>query len=349
MRRRRNHRIFCFDVQLVSSRPSMAARPTGSEREGLTGCPHLPCCARNMKPKFRTLLPALVVVAALAGFALLLFTAGKSAPLPPLPNPNGYDDLVRAGEMLEPIVPFMVIKDMNEAELRAALATTAFAKLGEALALARLGLHRECRVPLDYSLTSATHDGDLSALKGVARAFTAQGSLAEMESRTIDASESYLDLIRLGQESARGGVVLDSMHGRTLEAMGLGYLGKLVPKLAAQSCRKLASELESIDERSESPETVLRQEKAWARRTYGFRGWISRLLNYRSLKQEEQKWASRMKGQQNQRRSLMLKLAARAYEQETGQRPKALTDLVPSYLKTVPRDVLLSTNILLSP
>lgn len=44
----------------------------------------------------------------------------------------------------------------------------------------------------------------------------------------------------------------------------------------------------------------------------------------------------------------MLKLAARAYKQETGQWPKTLTDLIPGYLKTAPQDVLLNTNILLS-
>ena len=52
-----------------------------------------------MKLKLRTLLPGLVALIALVGFALLLSRVAKPAPLPPLPNPNGYDDLVRAGEM----------------------------------------------------------------------------------------------------------------------------------------------------------------------------------------------------------------------------------------------------------
>ena len=201
-----------------------------------------------MKLKLRTLLPGLVALIALVGFALLLSRVAKPAPLPPLPNPNGYDDLVRAGEMLGGDLPdFMEPRDMNEAELRTALATTIFAKQDEALALARLGLNRECRVPLDYSPTSANHLGELSALKRVALAFIAEGRLAEMENRVGDAAESYLDVIRMAHESARGGVLLDAMHRRMLEAVGLVSLEVLVPTINAQGCRKLGSELETID------------------------------------------------------------------------------------------------------
>lgn len=304
-----------------------------------------------MKPKLRPLLLALVTVVALAGFALLLFTTGKPAPLP---DPNGYHDFVKAGEMLTgDLTDFVELRDMSEGELRAAFATTAFAKHGEALALARLGLGRESRVPLDYSATSAIKLVELSAIKRVAFAFIAQGRLAEIESCKADAAEIYMDLIRLGHEAARGGIIIDSMSSRNIEAIGLAYLEKLIPKLDAKCCREMASALEIIDERSESPEIVLRQEKIWARRTYGLWGQITRLLTrlaiYQSVKQSEQKMAGRMNAQQSQRRSLVVKLAARSYELEKGVRPKSLADLVPDYLKALPQDTLVGTNIIYSP
>ena len=93
-----------------------------------------------MKPKLRMFLLALVAIVALAGFALLLFTKGKPAPLPPLPNPNGYDDIVQARNLVGFEVEFA--HGMRQAELRAFIATNA-----ASLQLLRRGLSRSCAVP----------------------------------------------------------------------------------------------------------------------------------------------------------------------------------------------------------
>jgi len=294
-----------------------------------------------MRRKLRTLLLTLVAVVFLIFFALIALTASRPPPLTPLPNPNGYDDFVTAGAMLADDLPgWQELRDMGEAELRTAFATPGLSKHREALALTKVGFGRTCQVPLDYSSTTGIHLGELAAFKRLAYAFIAQGKLAEMENRNADAAESYLDAIRLGHEPARGGVIIDFMVGLTIEQQGLAYLARLAPKLDTKCCREMALALDAIDLRSESPETMLQQEKEWARRTYGMSGQITRLLNYRMKRQSEQKLAGRMKAQQDQRRSLAVKLAARAYELETGHLPKRLEQLVPNYLRHVHPDLL---------
>ena len=292
-----------------------------------------------MRQKLRTILLALVAVVALAFVALIAFTVGKPTPMLPLPSPNGYDDLVKAGKVLTNDLPgFQELRDMREDELRTAFATTSLAKHGEAIAFAKVGLGRTCRVPLDYSATSAAPLDRLSAIKRVARAFIAQGRLAEMENRGVDAANSYLDLIRLGQESARGGVVLDEMNGRAVEAVGLVFLEKLTPKLDAKQCREVASALENIDAKRESIEVVLQQERTWACRTYGLIEQIDRLISFKSLRQSEQKHAARIKRHQTGMRLLTIELALRCFQSEQGRVPLRLEELTPKYFQCVPMD-----------
>ena len=84
-----------------------------------------------------------VVVGNLALMAVV-FLGGKSQPPQPLPNPNGYDDFVRAGQML---TGRLSNYHTNSQEQLADF----ISKNKEPLQIVRLGLSRECRVPNDYS------------------------------------------------------------------------------------------------------------------------------------------------------------------------------------------------------
>ena len=102
--------------------------------------------------------------------------------------------------------------------------------------------------------------------------------------------------------------------------------------------------------RREPTEAILKQEHAWARRTFpGFQWRIAWLLTFKSLKQSEQRWASKVQRQQTRTRVLLIQLAARAYELEKGGPPKSLADLVPAYLKTIPQDPVTGTNMAYHP
>jgi hypothetical protein len=122
---------------------------------------------------------------------------------------------------------------------------------------------------------------------------------------------------------------------------------RLTPTLDAKQCCEAAAALESCEARRESTDTIRRQERAWARRIWGFKGQIARLFQFRVLKQIEQKWVSKAKAQQTRTQLLLVQLAARAYELEEGERPKSIADLVPAYLKAVPQDPLTGTNMVL--
>jgi hypothetical protein len=279
------------------------------------------------------------VVAALLVVVAVILTFSQPAPAPaPLPQPNGYDDFVKAGNMITDDAADY--GTLSQEELQAFVKKNA-----EALKLVRTGLGRECRMPLEYSATSETYVHNLPIMKRLAHSLTAEGRLAEMANRPADAAEAYLAVIRLGHAISHGGLIIDSLVSIAIDAIGTVRMEKLAPTLDAKQCREAAAALESCEAQREPTDTIMRQERAWARRTYGLKGQLARLLMFKSLKQTEGKWVTKAKAQQSRSRSLLIQLAARAYELEKGERPKSLADLVPAYLKTVPQDPVTGTNM----
>jgi len=119
-----------------------------------------------------------------------------------------------------------------------------------------------------------------------------------------------------------------------VEALGCSALEKISAQLNADECREIAAALEAAETGRESIQTILIQEKAWAHRTYGFKGVLTGLLTFKQLKAGQQRWLARTTAQQVRTERLLIKLAARAYELEKGESPKNVSDLVPRYLKT---------------
>jgi hypothetical protein len=263
--------------------------------------------------------------------ALLSLTLRQPAAVPaPPPRPNGYDDFVKAGRLLSPAVGNAYT--MPEQELRALLASNT-----PALSLVRTGLTRQCRVPMDYSPTNTAHISNLALVKRLAQGLAAQGRLAELEHRPADAAECYLVTIRLGQEVCRGGVIIDSLVGLAVEAIGLSPLEKLVPKLDAVECRKLATALETAETNQEPAQTFVRNDELWGRRTYGWRFGVYRLLNFRSHTLSIQRYLGRYSAMELRTRVLVLALASRAYELDHGRPPANPAELVPGYLQALPQ------------
>lgn len=275
---------------------------------------------------------------------LLFWTAEPLPPVAPLPNPNGYDDLVRAG---------LTIKgkpgdynQMNEQQLDGLVATNA-----GALQLLRAGLNNQCRVSVRFSEAyMANHLNELAGFKRLAQVLAAEGRLAEMEGRPADAARSYLDAIHLGTESARGGVLIDELVGTAIEAIGIAGLQKLVDQLDAKSCRESTARLETLDAQNQTWNEVLQQERDWSRRTYpGVRNELVRVMSRNSLNKAFQKGEDKFNKQRMKMRQLTVDLAARAYELDKGHPPASLANLVPDYLKAVPQDPFTGTNMVYTP
>jgi hypothetical protein len=220
-----------------------------------------------------------------------------------------------------------------------------------ALELARTGLMEECRVPVQFSQGyMSNHVTELGALKRITLALVAEGRLAEIEDRPGDAAKSYVDVVHLGTESARGGILIDALVGTAIEALGTSRFQKLGNQFDAKNCRETAAALEALDLQRQPWADVLDQERTWSRRAFpGFRERLAALFMSSSVKLANQKTAEKFKAQQLTTRRLMVDLAARAYQLEKGNRPSSLADLVPDYLKAIPQDPFTGANLVYTP
>jgi hypothetical protein len=237
---------------------------------------------------------------------------------------------------------------MSAEELRSYVGTNQ-----ESLRLVRLGLNRECRVPVETTMAYAQeHVEDASRIKHAAQLLSAEGRLAEMEGRPDVAAESHLERVHLGAASSRGGLVIDRLIGVAIEDIGLRDLEKVTPQLNSQSCKKIAQALERIDAQPDSAAEYLQRERQWEKAAMGIIGWIRTAWAYKSLKprrQNDQKVTAKILSVDRRRRQQLLNLASRAYELEHGKRPLRAEDLVPSVLRAVPKDPETGTNLVLNP
>ena len=283
----------------------------------------------------------------IGGFIVLLlatiaFVILSSDPKPALPNPNGYDDFVKAGQMLTSSVGSRDLSEywkMSLTELRLFALTNA-----EALKVARTGLSRECRVPLKRRTEwFRAHMDDMANFNRLAYAFCLTGRLAWLEGRTNEAINAHLDVIRFAHETARGGLLPDESDSRSMESSALWDLKNFQRSLDAAQNHYVAKSLQDIDERSESWGDFLKRDLRYTVRAeytalFSLNSWRV-LPNQKARFHQAQAW----------HRQVMLDFAVHSYELEKGDRPKRLTDLIPVYLKAIPRDPTSGTDFVYTP
>jgi hypothetical protein len=76
---------------------------------------------------------------------------------------------------------------------------------------------------------------------------------------------------------------------------------------------------------------------------------MTELVMSSSLKKALQKAGQKFNGQEKKTHQLIIDLAAHAYVLENGHRPASVANLVPDYLKAVPKDPITGTNLVLTP
>ena len=287
-----------------------------------------------MKRNVRRLIFVLAVAAVLLGMSMTLVMSigGKAAPTA-LPNPNGYDELLQAGQAVTG--DFGDAPDMDHGRLRALVTTNA-----EALRLLRAGLSRHCAVPTEAQIANfASISSDLIGLKSLANVVSAEGRLAEMENRPADAARSYVDAIRLGSEMSHGGLMMNRLVGIACEGIGSIHLVKLLPKLNCQQVRPLIADLEKIDETTVPWREVLQNENHFARAQLGnYPNPIKLLSDLWQARDTRRASAERHDLTAAHLRLLIVELALRAYRCDQGNGPDSLTQLVPKYLQSLPTD-----------
>jgi hypothetical protein len=295
---------------------------------------------RRMKAgKFlKYLVLAVVAVNVMIIAAMLLGSASETKPTP-MPNPNGYDDFVRAAKALVGS-DFSYTHQTGEELINIVLANS------EALKFLHEGVTKECLVPEDHSTNiDAGLLGDLASFKTLTSLECLEGELAEMDGKTNDAMKVYLDSIRFAGSFNRGGVLLNKLVGIACEAVAMRALKTLEPSLDAKQCAEAAGVLAEIDAKAETVETVLAHEKAFNRRTGGLRGQFTALVMYKTIRAVNQRAIDKINANTIRRRQAMVSFAARAYELDKGKPPASIADLIPAYLKAIPQDPVTKTNL----
>jgi len=283
-----------------------------------------------------------VLAAGLVGLGTIFYALRPSSPLdePPLPIPNGYDDLVRAGQSIVGQVPgpkgdYQVA---GEDELRKWVEANQ-----EALTIAGSGLNRACRVALPPSQQQLqAHLDKSSDLRQLCRLMGAAARLAEIEGERAEAIRNGLDVIKVAHQGSRGGLIIDAMTGFACESVGQRILARLRDQLTVEECRTLVTALEAIDDKREPVAKVVKRDRDWfsAQQNLITRTvlavnptTVNQLLKpaIASLELSYHRSVARL-------RLLVADLAIRRFRLEKMTDPPSLEALVPQYLAKVPVD-----------
>ena len=191
-------------------------------------------------------------------------------PIPPtvVPDPNGYDELIRAGKLLSAVTA-PDFDNVMHAQLKAYVA-----QCSGVYAPIRAALRKPCEVPSrrwgDKNLKQQS--ADMQTLHAVSRALYGQGRLAATEGRTAEAIAAYLDAIRLSQAVQRGGRMVDLFVGLVCEAMGNRGLAEMRKSLSVKECKTLLSALRGLPDEPAPLEECWARDAAWYDRVYGWQG-----------------------------------------------------------------------------
>ncbi len=280
-------------------------------------------------------LALLLLVAAGLGILLfgLIFMRNSSAPFPALPTPNGYDDFLAAGNLLNGQTNYA--PEMPVEPLRAFLATNQ-----EALRLLQLGLTRRCSVHTAEVITnSANMSNDLMAMKRVAQLGLAAGLLAELEGRTNDAVATYVAGLRFGNEVSRGGFVIHRLVGVACETMAQGRLTILATNLNPTEAKEIIRALEKLELEAVSWAEIYDNERRFIRESFvQSKNPLMLVHSWWSLRTMLKKAEARNLKKIAQRRLFLIELAVRCHAGTHGNPPKQLSDLAPEQLTAVPLD-----------
>ena len=280
---------------------------------------------------------ALLAAVILVGFVVWEIARTPSPPaFPPTPSPNGYDDFLKASRLIAHLS--LELTNSNPELLRPLVQENQ-----AALALIRAGINRECRVPLQFTRDYlSTHMDEFGGFKAAARLLGAEGAVAEADGRLKDAVQAYLDAVRFGQASSRGGLVIDVMVGAAIQAVGVKKLHGLRERFSSAELRNAARILNAIDHDGEPADLLIQRERAYFRKVQGLWSttWLrlmSRLPWMRALNTEPISESAILRGRAALR-LLIVELSLHNYKLDHGRFPSRLAALAPNYLNAVPTD-----------
>ena len=326
-------------LQVTFDEPQFGVAPARLSSVTMTSARWAAAGSSKRMPMARKQKAWLIVVPAmlLAGVAWLFYFWLFPPFTPPvLPVPNGYDDLLRAAEMLAPRTGFY--NEMDETELASVVEQNR-----PALALAREALQKECMVPINWSPIPADTQANLdrvSSLRELSRAFAAEAK-HEIDSENEDLMVTNgLDIIKLAQAGAKGGLVVDSFTCHAIELVGIETLHKQIEGLSHEQCTRLIKELKSTAVAGDTSDDVFQREREYNRRLNGVWTSLVTAAAMRSLDQELKAGFVQVEQQIETKHSLLqTHLALNLHKLDEGTYPQTLDKLVPDYLSEMPQDI----------
>ena len=257
---------------------------------------------------------------------------------PQLPDPNGYDDLMRAGKLAENKLNALGKAGKIRRTTRSHPSTGSDAELreltsecAEVLAVARVGLDRRCQMP--WSLSRPPTLDILFPLRALDSVFGSEGDLAKREGRVADAARSYADIIRLGYSMSRGGQTADAFMGVVVSNSGITKLRSVSRRLTSNQSAELAREIERLESNAERAADILARDFAGIDLQCD---WQFRVIV--RMNRTERIFRGTYGLRCARTRLLICEFALYAYHLDQGAWPGQLGDLVPEYLSKVPAD-----------
>lgn len=255
---------------------------------------------------------------------------------PALPVPNGYDGLLRAGEMVASRTGFY---DEMSAEELAAVVT----QNEPALALAREALTQECVVPLDWSANRTWFDNVHmkrgQTLRSLGRAFGAEARQARINGRTDDALRCGSNILRLAEATAQGGLAIDWLVARGVQYTALHVFRDQADRLSAADCAALGAELSESFQLLEPPSELLYREAKFFRQMDGL---LQSFMMASVMRAQHQQMLSFLRNSAKNYAAICTvlqgHLAIRRFQLDQNRLPESLDELVPDYLPAVLMD-----------
>lgn len=276
-------------------------------------------------------------IAVLVGLAVFLWPRNGPTAFPSIPQPNGYNALVRAaGTLLQP-------KDSAKSSSTEQLAELSV-RNQQGLASLREALRLPSAVPVQMSENWFTvHGPELTALKRAALTLRAEAELRLRRGDTNEAIRSYFDLMQLSAAAGKGGVLIDFLVSVACERSAVERFPVLIDGFDAAQCREVIRFLQEFDEQRDPFVALLKRENEWVKRTYSFskrmalgiqerlnpNGGVSAIVSNQS-----DAYATAVRTCRN----AALLAAVRVYRLERGKAPEQAADLVPAYLIRIPID-----------
>ena len=170
----------------------------------------------------------LVSLSIMLPLAAIYWRLATPLPIPrvAMPSPNGYDDLIKAGRMLQNVnVPYIGPALAPQLKIATHAQMKAFAIRQDAVFdVIHRGFAKPCRVPIvwndpEYKWFHA-EISNFQNFCNLARALCVKAKDAELDGRIDDAVAAHLENIRLGNACAHGGFVAHWLTATWFTEMG---------------------------------------------------------------------------------------------------------------------------------